>query len=93
MDYNAAFGIAFKRLRALKGKTQEDFASVVSERYVRMLERGEYSPSLTTIIGLSQALEMSPITLLSVVHAEATGSDVDRLMQLAAAEVSALEKL
>lgn len=40
MDYNVAFGTTFKRLRRLKRMTQEDFGAVVSERYVRMLEKG-----------------------------------------------------
>jgi transcriptional regulator with XRE-family HTH domain len=90
MDYNVAFGSAFKRLRAIKGMTQEDFASVVSERYVRMLEKGEYAPSLTTVLDLARVLGVSPITLVGMMHAAHTGVDLETLMQVAAKEIRSL---
>ena len=81
MDYNLAFGKTFRRLRRMKGMTQEDFAAVVSERYVRMLEKGEYSPTLGVIGGLAQALRMSPITLISLVQAEYLKADAGKLVE------------
>lgn len=81
MDYNVAFGTTFKRLRRLKRMTQEDFGSVVSERYVRMLEKGEYSPTLGTVADLAQVLQMSPVTLIALVQAEYLGLDAGNLME------------
>ncbi|MBX8540124.1 helix-turn-helix domain-containing protein [Pseudomonas cichorii] len=81
MDYNVAFGTTFKRLRRLKRMTQEDFGSVVSERYVRMLEKGEYSPTLGTVADLAQVLQMSPVTLIALVQAEYLGLDAGKLLE------------
>ncbi|GFM68136.1 DNA-binding protein [Pseudomonas cichorii] len=87
MDYNVAFGTTFKRLRRLKRMTQEDFGVVVSERYVRMLEKGEYSPTLGTVADLAQVLQMSPVTLIALVQAEYLGVDAGKLMEEALRDV------
>ncbi len=75
MEQNLAFGLAFKRLRLLRGMTQEDFSSVVSERYIRMLERGQYSPSLSTIAGLADLLGIGAVSLVALVEAESEGTE------------------
>ncbi|GAB7528605.1 hypothetical protein PS3A_10140 [Pseudomonas sp. 3A(2025)] len=90
MDYNVAFGTTFRRLRRLKGMTQEDFGAVVSERYVRMLEKGQYSPTLGTIGDLAQVLGVSPITLIALVQAEHLGTDAAQLMAEALEDVLGL---
>ncbi|WNW12166.1 helix-turn-helix transcriptional regulator [Pseudomonas sp. DTU_2021_1001937_2_SI_NGA_ILE_001] len=90
MDYNVAFGTTFKRLRRLKGLTQEDFGAVVSERYVRMLEKGEYSPTLGTLADLAQVLGVSLVTLMALVEAEGRGSDVKALVADVAVQLEEL---
>ncbi|RMQ46239.1 Cro/CI family transcriptional regulator [Pseudomonas cichorii] len=93
MDYNVAFGTTFKRLRRLKRMTQEDFGAVVSERYVRMLEKGEYSPTLGTVADLAQVLQMSPVTLIGLVQAEYLGVDAEKLMEEALSEAQVFGEL
>lgn len=90
MDYNVAFGTTFKRLRRLKGLTQEDFGAVVSERYVRMLEKGEYSPTLGTLADLAQVLGVSLVTLMALVEAEGREADVNAVVSEVAVEVEGL---
>ncbi|HDS1693555.1 helix-turn-helix domain-containing protein [Pseudomonas sp. 22373] len=90
MENNLAFGLAFKRLRLLKGMTQEDFSSVVSERYIRMLERGQYSPSLSTIVGLADVLGIGAVSLVALVEAESAGEEATVVAREALVELMEL---
>lgn len=90
MENNLAFGIAFKRLRHLKGMTQEDFSSVVSERYIRMLEKGQYSPSLSTIMELAKVLGIGAVSLVALVEAESEGTGADMIAKQALVELMEL---
>lgn len=91
MNYNLAFGIVFRRLRRDRGLTQEDFDAAASVRYVRNLEKGEYSPSLSTLRALCDVLRISPATLACLIEAEFSGSDPSAILKIAAAELHALE--
>lgn len=91
MEHNAAFGAAFRRLRRLKGLTQEDFGSVISERYVRMLEKGEYSPTLSTMADIARVLGVSIVTLIALVQAEQQSASAMKLLDEAVQEVKTLE--
>lgn len=90
MEKNLAFGIAFRRLRQLKGMVQEDFATVVSERYIRMLEKGEYSPSLSTLQELAKLLGIGSVSLMAVIEAETQDTDAASVARQALAEVMEL---
>ncbi|WP_213879547.1 helix-turn-helix transcriptional regulator [Pseudomonas sp. dw_358] len=70
MDYEQAFGLAFARLRQARKLTQEDFGSVVTDRYIRKLETGKASPTISTLRGLCSVLGVSPVTFLALVEAE-----------------------
>lgn len=61
-----AFGRALAAIRTERGLTQETlgFESDYHPKYIGMLERGLYSPSLTAIVNLSEALHVSPSELI-----------------------------
>jgi transcriptional regulator with XRE-family HTH domain len=61
-----AFAQALSHLRAERGLTQETiaFESGYHPKYISLLERGKYSPSLTTILELAEVLEVSAADLV-----------------------------
>jgi transcriptional regulator with XRE-family HTH domain len=61
MTIQTAFGLTLKKLRQEKGLSQEALAthSGFHRTYISLLERGEKSPSLSTLDRLSQALDIS----------------------------------
>lgn len=62
-----AFGRALKELRAERRMTQEAlaFESGYHPKYISLLERGKYSPSLTTILELAEVLRVSGADLVA----------------------------
>lgn len=65
-----AFAQALAKLRGERQLTQEALASESGyhPKYISLLEQGRYSPSLTTILELSEALEISAADLVSRVE-------------------------
>jgi len=65
-----AFAQALTKLRGESGITQEALAaeSGYHPKYISLLEQGRYSPSLTTILELSQALRIPAADLVSRVE-------------------------
>lgn len=65
--HNIAFGLALRQLRTEHEPpyTQAELALIagLDRTYISMLELGDRSPTLTTIIALSEALEVSPEVL------------------------------
>ena len=75
-----AFASALKRARHARGLTQEDFANVSGRTYVSALERGIKSPTFDKIADLAEALELHPLTLLTLAYLNARrGESVERL--------------
>jgi transcriptional regulator with XRE-family HTH domain len=65
-----AFGKALRHFRAKLKISQERLSqeSGLDRSYISLLERGIRQPSLTTILQLSQALNISSIELISKVE-------------------------
>jgi transcriptional regulator with XRE-family HTH domain len=65
-----AFAQALTKLRGERHLTQEALASESGyhPKYISLLEQGRYSPSLTTILELSEALQISASDLVSRVE-------------------------
>ena len=61
-----AFGVALRKLRNEDGLSQEQLAekSGLHRTYISLLERGEKSPTLTTICRLASALGVAPHKIL-----------------------------
>jgi transcriptional regulator with XRE-family HTH domain len=68
------FGEEVKKVRALRGLTQEDLAreADIHPTYVSQLERGLKSPTLHIILSLARALETSAVDLLGEVEKRAS---------------------
>lgn len=64
MHINKAFGIALKKSRKEKKKTQEDFGIVSSRTYVSSLERGLKSITIEKLEEIALVLGVHPLTLL-----------------------------
>lgn len=66
-----AFARVLMTLREERGITQETLAfdSGYHPKYISLLERGKYSPSLTAILELSRALSISGAELVRRVEA------------------------
>ena len=62
-----AFGRALKVLRTGRRMTQEElaFESGYHPKYISLLERGKYSPSLTTILEIAEVLLLSGSELVA----------------------------
>jgi len=65
-----AFAQALTKLRGERRLTQEALASESGyhPKYISLLEQGRYSPSLTTILELSEALQIPASDLVSRVE-------------------------
>ena len=82
------FARGLKRVRTSRGLTQEDFSDVSSRIYVSLLERGLKNPTLDKIAGLSEVMEIHPLSLLALSYllADKRG-DLDRLLSQVRKEV------
>lgn len=67
-----AFGRVLRRLRLKAGLTQEGlgFDADLRRTYVSILELGQQQPTLTTILKLAKALNLSAAELMSLVERE-----------------------
>lgn len=67
MDMRKLVGENFARLRRENGLTQEEVAarSGFSQQYISSLERGRRNPTVITLFELAQALNATPVELIS----------------------------
>ncbi len=70
MDAAIAFGKVLRQLRQNQGLSQEQlgFEADLRRTYVSILELGQQQPSLTTIIKLAQALNITASHLIALVE-------------------------
>ncbi|TKT72927.1 helix-turn-helix transcriptional regulator [Afipia massiliensis] len=66
MDMRKLVGENFKRIRLLKGLTQEEFSELsgFSQQYISGLEGGRRNPTVVTLYELATALGVSHLELL-----------------------------
>lgn len=67
MDMRKLVGTNVKRLRLAASLTQEQFAerSGFSQQYLSDLERGRRNPTVVTLFELAQALQATPVDLIT----------------------------
>ncbi len=70
MDIPISFGKVIRRLRLEKGLSQEQlgFDSDLRRTYISIIELGQQQPSLTTIIKLANALQISASSLIALLE-------------------------
>ncbi|MFC4524817.1 helix-turn-helix domain-containing protein [Cupriavidus pinatubonensis] len=76
----AAFGAVLRELRKQQSLSQEKlaFESGLDRTYISLLEVGQRSPSLETMLALSRALQIPLAYLASLVEARLVESSDDR---------------
>jgi len=80
MDIREQFGRILKETRTAKGLTQEElaFRAGMSVPYLSDIERGRSSPSLTMLVDLAVALEVSLVELFKDIRIEEAKRDGGR---------------
>ena len=66
-DVAAAFGAALRKRRKKLGVTQERLAEAagLTPTFVSMMERGQYQPSLHTVLTIAAGLGLDAVDLIS----------------------------
>lgn len=77
---NLNFGLALKECRQRADLSQEELAleSELDRTYVSLLERNKKSPTLTTLVKIADALNITPAVLLSMAE---SGNKLENLNQ------------
>ena len=75
------FGKALRQARRSRGLTQEDFAEVSGRTYVSALERGLKSPTFEKIAAIAEALELHPLTLMTLAYLQSRRGESVRSLQ------------
>ena len=72
MEPAVAFGKVLRQLRQDANLTQEElgFEADLRRTYVSILELGQQQPSLTTLLKLARALELTGSELVGMIEAE-----------------------
>lgn len=79
---------AIRTVRNAKGLSQEDFSLVSSRTYMSTLERGLKSPTLSKLDDLAAAMEIHPLTLLTLAYMDNFDCGTyEKLMQKISAEL------
>jgi transcriptional regulator with XRE-family HTH domain len=68
MQLKQAFAKALKQARKAQGLTQEDFSEVSSRTYMSTLERGIKSPTIEKIDLIAGAMQLHPLTIVSLAY-------------------------
>lgn len=74
------FGQAFRKLRLLRGMTQEDFSLVSSRTYISLLERGLKNPTVDKVAQIANPLALHPLTILAIAYTK--DADFERALLL-----------
>ncbi|WJM96190.1 helix-turn-helix domain-containing protein [Pseudomonas defluvii] len=92
MDIKLAFAAALRAMRGTKGLTQEMVARSTSRPYVGRLEKGDSAPTLDKLQALSNALDVSPLTILALTLATQDEQPVSALVSRLKQELAQFEK-
>jgi len=91
MTLKASFASVLRALRSKRNITQRDFAETTSRTYLSKLELGKSSITLDKLDQVSQRLELSPLTLLTLTLSEEHGVPTSRLIHGLRTELTELE--
>jgi len=84
MDIKQLLGARIKEIRLKKGITQETLSEQVdiNHKYLSSIERGKENPTLNTLIGLAQALDVNLDEFFELVEVEDPDNRKDLIMEL-----------
>ena len=80
MSLKTAFAAVLKAMRTSRGLTQEHLSDASSRTYLSKLERAQSSLTLDKLQAISQTLELSPLTLVTITLANESGAPLQDLL-------------
>lgn len=86
-----ALAAVIRSLRENLGFTQESLASAASRTYLSRIENAESSPTVEKFVELSEALGLSPVSLLALVVSTRDDTTVEAVLAQAVEELKVLE--
>jgi len=91
MSLKASFAVVLRALRSMRNITQRDFGDT-SRTFVSKLEGGKSSLTLDKLDQVSQRLELSPLTLLTLTLSLESGKSSAELIDDLRLEIESLER-
>lgn len=92
MTLKTSFASVLRALRSKRTISQRDFADTTSRTYLSKLELGKSSITLDKLGQISNRLELSPLTLLTLTLSEDTGRTLVDLMSKLTEELAELQR-
>ncbi|QXI26258.1 helix-turn-helix domain-containing protein [Pseudomonas vanderleydeniana] len=92
MSLKATFAAVLKAMRATRGISQKTLAEVSSRTYISKLERGQCCPTLEMVTALSEALNVSPLTLIAITLGAQSGQPIENLVSRIEQEAEELKR-
>ena len=90
MSLRNAFAAALQYVRTHRGMSQRDIASTTDQSHVSRLEAASTSVSLDVSEELAKAMQISPLSLLTLVYASRSGESPETVLRQAQNELEAL---
>ena len=81
---------ALKKVRKVRGLTQESFSDVSSRTYLSSLERDLKKPTIGKLAELCDVMNVHPLTLITIAFAGEDPEEVKRLLKTVDAEINAI---
>jgi len=91
MALKSSFATALKALRGKRNLSQREFSDATSRTYLSKLESGRSSITLDKLDQVSERLELSPLTMVTLTLSEETGKTAADLMASLRAELEELQ--
>ncbi|MGY2257994.1 helix-turn-helix domain-containing protein [Pseudomonas sp. SDO55104_S430] len=88
-----AFAAALKALREKRGFTQHALSETITQSHISQIENEKTSPSLETIIGLADAMQLNPVALMALVYAAQEGLSAKDVLKLARTDLQSISLL
>lgn len=91
MQLRRAYANTLRFLRERKGLNQLELAGAVDASYISRLEHGESAVTIETNESLAEALEITPLAVLALVHGAKRGVSAREMLKQASEELQRLE--
>lgn len=80
MAAKSSLAKALKKVRKVRGLSQEAFSDVSSRTYLSSLERDLKNPTLNKLAELCEVMAIHPLTLLMLAYAGDSAREADQLL-------------